>query len=82
MKAYRASSKHGGITAATPQQAAQAFFDKFPTARKCNVHEGESEGGFFTIRLSLLAGAPRAQSWKDVTKKQIASLPNSEAVAA
>lgn len=75
MKAYRASADGGyGATAETPRKAAEKFFSDFPNKRKCSVHEGETDGHFFTVALGR--GSPK--SWKDVTKKQVCSLPDTE----
>jgi hypothetical protein len=70
-KAYRASAKDNGLTASTPREAAILFFERFPSRRKCNVIEGEADGPFFTVRY----GKPWPRSWKDVTKKTAAQLP-------
>lgn len=73
MKAFRASSKHGSRTDATPRAAAIAFFTAFPKARKCDVHEGETDGHFFTVRLALGGGGSRR--WTDVSPRLVAELP-------
>ena len=72
---YRASSHHGGITANTPREAALAFFDEFPAARKCNVIEGIADGHFFTVAYSSRPGK-WPTSWEDVTRKTAANLPD------
>jgi hypothetical protein len=77
MKAFRAFGNDAGVTAETPRKAALAFFERFPNKRKCDVVAGESEGGFFSVRLSLVASGG-AQTFKDVTKKTAAALPDSE----
>lgn len=69
--AYQAYSKHGRKTASTPRAAAQAFFEAFPTARKCDVIHGTTDGNFFTVTYSRRS----PPSWKDVTKKGAELLP-------
>lgn len=69
--AYRASSKHGGRTASTPREAAIAFFEAFPKARKCDVVQGTTDGAFFTVAY----GRRSPPSWKDVKKNGAALLP-------
>lgn len=77
--AYQAYANGYRTTKPTPRQAAEKFFQDNPTRRKCDVQEGESEGGFFTVKLSLVAGK-KSSRWKDVTKKTVATLPDTEAV--
>lgn len=74
MKAYRAYSKTGNVTAETPKKAAEKFFLEFPKARKCNILSGEVSGNFFTIIYGT--GNNRPEKWNDVTKKMINELPN------
>ncbi len=74
MIAYRAFGKHGGQTAETPKKAAEKFFAAFPSARKCDIRQGEADGNFFTMKLSVCGGNP--ERWNDVTKKQVATLPD------
>lgn len=76
--AYRASSHHGGVTAATPRAAALAFFDRFPRARKCRVIEGVSDGHFFTVAYNP---GKWPTSWKDVTRTTAVSLPGASIMA-
>lgn len=81
MKAYQAYSKHGSITETTPKLAAETFFSRFPSARKCNITQGETDGYFFTVKYGnrhSSCGMP--ESWKDITKKQANELPNVAAV--
>jgi len=73
MKAFRASAAGCGITAPTPRAAAELFFVSFPNKRKCDVIEGEIDGAFFTVKYNKDAW-PR--SWKDITKKGAAALPD------
>lgn len=77
MKAFQAYSKHGKILAVTPRLAALAFFKHFPKARKCNIIEGEKDGVFFTVRYGRASAGEWPQSFKDVTKKTIDTLPDS-----
>lgn len=72
MKAFRAFGKDCGVTANTPRAAAVMFFERFPSKRKCDVREGESDGGFFTVTFGRGQGA----RWNDVTKKTAHDLPN------
>lgn len=76
MKAYQAYGPAGRVTAPTPQMAALEYFAKFPTARKCNVIEGKTDGAFFTIRYGRASTGEWPQSWHDVTKKTAAHLPH------
>lgn len=73
--AYQAYGKAGQVTADTPRAAAVAYFDRFPSSRKCNVMAGTVDGPFFTVtvRLGATNGAP--QSWRDVTKRGALELP-------
>lgn len=75
MKAYRATGTNCHVTAATPKAAAEKFFNTHPTKRKCTVIEGETDGRFFTVTY----GNPWPQSWKDITKNQIDTLPGDTA---
>lgn len=74
-KAYRASSKHGARTASTPRAAALAYFEAFPKARKCNVIEGREDDLFFTVAYGRASEGKWPQSWKDVTRTSVATLP-------
>jgi hypothetical protein len=77
MKAYRASdSKGSGFTALTPKQAAIKFFTNFPTKRKCDIIEGESKDGFFTVTFGRASEGQWPQQYKEITKKMIDSLPD------
>jgi hypothetical protein len=77
-RAYRASAPGGfGVTRDTPRDAALAFFAAFPSKRKCSVIEGEVAGAFFTVHFTLCQKNTYPSSWKDVTKKDVASLPDS-----
>ena len=74
MRAFQAYSKHGRTTADTPKAAALQFFERFPSARKCHITEGEMVGPFFTVAYSLRTPGNR-QAWRDITKKQAVGLP-------
>ena len=76
MKAYRAYGTNCNATAATPRQAAEAFFAQYPNKRKCSVIEGELDGHFFTVSYGRASEGKWPSSWKDVTKKVVADLPN------
>lgn len=74
MKQYQAWAKGGAkFTANTPRAAAEGFFSKFPDRRKCRVTEGEYDGFFFTVTYGR---GQWPQSWKDVTRKSAADLPD------
>lgn len=66
MESFKAYSKHGGIVADTPKDAAAKFFDKFPNARKCDIIAGVVDGSFFTV--AFQAGR-KSTSWDNVTRK-------------
>lgn len=74
-EAYQAYSKHGTRTAETPRAAALAFFEAFPSARKCNVIQGELDGHFFTVKYGRASAGTWPASFKDVTKKTASKLP-------
>lgn len=71
MKAFRAVNNKGSFIAESAKEAAIGFFNKFPTARKCDIREGEYEDGFFTQALGRNISSFRMD---DVTKKMIADL--------
>ena len=72
-KMYQAYAPKGyKIMAPTPRQAAAAFFLHFPEKRKCDIIQGDHDGLFFTIT----HGNPWPKSWKDVTRKTAADLPD------
>lgn len=73
-KAFQAYADGARVTAETPRAAAVKFFATFPNRRKCNVTEGEVDGAFFTVRLSLVANGG-SRLWKDVRKSQAPTLP-------
>jgi len=75
MKAYKAYSKHGHVTADTPRDAAQVFFNTFPSARKCDIVEGEHNGDFFTVTYGRASLGEWPRQYKDVTKKTVSTLP-------
>lgn len=74
--AYQASAKGCHTTAETPRKAAEKFFDMFPSKRKCNVTQGETDGMFFIMKISVdVHQYTLANRWKDITKKTIDTLP-------
>lgn len=75
MKAYQAHAKGTTATAETPRAAAEKFFKNFPDRRKCNVIEGETDGVFFTIKYGRKSAGEWPQSWTDITKKTVETLP-------
>lgn len=75
MRAFKAYSADGHVTAETPRNAAMAFFATFPKKRKCSVIEGTSDGHFFTVAYGRQSAGQWPTSWKDVTKKTAAYLP-------
>ena len=76
-KCFRATGANGtrARTLATPRDAALAFFETNPKARKCNVIEGWTDGVCFTIVFGRASEGEWPQSWKDVTKRTAADLP-------
>ena len=76
MKAYQAYAHECRVTKDTPRQAADAFFAQYPNKRKCSVIEGELDGHFFTVSYGRASEGKWPASWKDVTKKAVADLPN------
>ena len=75
MKAYRASAAGCGATADTPKAAAEKFFTMFPTKRKCDIIEGQTDGRFFSVAFGRASTGEWPQQWKNITKKQIIELP-------
>lgn len=75
MKAFQAHAKGSTAVAATPRAAAAKFFERYPDRRKCSVIEGEENGPFFTVRYGRKSAGEWPQSWKDITKKTVETLP-------
>lgn len=75
MKAFQAYGKAGRAYGATPQEAGRAYFDAFPTSRKCDIVAGVRDGGFFTITYGRASAGEWPESYKDVTRKSVATLP-------
>lgn len=73
--AYQAYGNAGKVTAETPREAAQAYFDTFPGSRKCNLIEGTIDGPFFTVVYGRKSEGQWPQAYKDVTNKMVAGLP-------
>lgn len=63
-------------TAATPKDAAIGFFEKNPTARKCNIVSGKCDGHFFTVTYGRASEGDWPTSYKNVTKKSLGDLPS------
>ena len=77
MKAFQAYASGGFCTAAeTPRKAAESFFSRFPSKRKCNIIEGESDGHFFTVTYGRTSEGQWPMSIKDVTRGGVAALPD------
>ena len=76
MKAFQAYGTAGRVTAETPQSAANEYFSRFPSSRKCSVIEGEADGHFFTVRYGRASEGDWPFSAKDITKKAIHTLPH------
>ena len=79
MRAYQAHAQGASATAATPRAAALAFFERFPARRKCSVIEGKAEGRFFSVTYGRPSLGQWPASWKDVTRKTAAELPDEAA---
>lgn len=75
MKSYQAYHDRDSVIAETPRAAAAAFFDAYPRRRKCNIIEGVKDGYFFTVTYGRSSEGNWPLSLKDVTKKQIPTLP-------
>jgi len=76
VKAFKAYADGANNTAATPREAAAKFFEQNPKRRKCNVIEGTVDGPFFTVKYGRKSLGEWPQSWKDITKKTVETLPN------
>ena len=77
MKEFQAySPNHGSVVGESPRKAAEEFFMRFPNSRKCNIIEGVSDGGFFTVTYSR---GSLHYSLKNVSKKQALDLPDTPA---
>lgn len=76
---FSAYGKQGRVVADSPAQAARGYFERFPSSRKCTVVEGHIEGGFFVTSygggLSYGYASNWPQSFRDVTRKTLESLP-------
>lgn len=76
MKAYKAYGAQGDCASkSTPKAAAEAYFEKYPSSRKCDVVEGTTDGVCFTLACHIARPDKRPQSWKGVTKKSASQLP-------
>lgn len=69
MSTFQAYAKgHKTVYGDTPRLAQGSFFLVNPKARKCNITEGDVDGGFFVVSYSP-GKWPR--SFKDVTRKTV-----------
>ena len=66
------------VTAPTPLLAAKTFFIAFPNKRKCDVIQGERKNGFFTVTFGRSSEGKWPKSFRDVTKKTAADLPDAQ----
>lgn len=79
MKAYQAYGKSGRVTSEeSPRAAALAYFAQFPKSTKCDVIQGETDGAFFTVTYGRASMGQWPASWKAVTKKTLAALPDAK----
>lgn len=75
VKAFLAySGSRSSVVADTPSAAALLFFEKNPRARKCDIIEGVTDGHFFTVAYGRASEGRWPKSFKDVTKKQAATV--------
>lgn len=74
--AFQAYGNAGRVTKTTAREAAKAYFDQWPTSRKCNVIQGETDGYFFTVTYGRKSEGQWPTSYKDVTKKTAATIGN------
>ncbi|MFT0546987.1 hypothetical protein ACMHYO_11665 [Allopusillimonas ginsengisoli] len=77
-RAFQAYGRAGRVTRPTAKEAATAYFEAFPTSRKCDVVEGEANGGFFTVRYGRYSEGDWPKSYKNVTKSQASTLGDQE----
>jgi hypothetical protein len=76
MKQFQAyASGVYGVVADSPKAAALLFFETYPTKRKCNLIEGIKDGHFFSVTYGRASDGNWPQSFKDITKKGAALLP-------
>lgn len=68
MNAFQAISNKGTALGMTAKEAAIAYFEKFPTSRKCDIREGVLDGNFFQVAYGRNVTTLKL---KDVTKKMI-----------
>lgn len=80
MKSFRAYGNAGHVTCDTPRSAAEKYFKDFPSSRKCSIVEGEFDGNFFTVAYGRTSEGKWPYQAKDVTKKRLTSLPNTNSV--
>ena len=73
-KAFQAYAAGLNCTAPTAREAAEKFFERYPTKRKCNVIEGNTEGDFFVVTYGRRSDGNWPKSYRDVTKKTASTL--------
>ena len=76
MRAFQAYGAAGRATEPTARAAALAYFERFPNSRKCDVVQGETDGVFFTVTYGRASLGQWPESYKSVTKKSAATLPD------
>lgn len=76
---FQAYAEGCRITADSPRAAAEALFKEYPKRRKCSIVEGTVDGSFFTVAYGPYSKGQWPQSFRDVTKSHIASLPGKPA---
>lgn len=76
IKAFKAYGNSGHVTRGTAKQAATAYFEEFPSSRKCNVIEGYVEGDFFIVTYGKTSEGNWPLSYKDITKKTVCQIQN------
>lgn len=75
-QAFQAYGNAGRVTKPTAREAAAAYFEQWPTSRKCNVVQGETDGAFFTVSYGRASEGKWPTTHKDVTKKTAATIGN------
>jgi len=76
MKQFQAYASGGfKVVADNPRAAALLFFQTYPTKRKCTLIEGVKDGHFFCVTYGRASEGNWPQSFKDITKKRAALLP-------
>lgn len=75
---YQASGATGTRSAygATPRAAARLFLERNPRARKTSVTEGRDDNGHFVIVYGRAADNQWPDSWRDVPRSAVNTLPD------